>query len=85
MDLATRLTAALTDPEHGILVESFAQPLLAEWAAKWLEMDQSRDVENLLALMVKAGLLLEKGTKTNKGYQLDIERFAVLKGDVVRK
>jgi hypothetical protein len=85
MELVMRLMQALTNAEYGLLVESFAQPLLAEWTAKWLDMDQPRDVESLLALMVKSGMLLEKGSKANKGYQLDIEKIKVLKGEGVRK
>lgn len=84
-DLMVRLAVALLDPNYGLVVDSFAQPLLAEWMSRWLEIDQPKEVEQVLAVMVRTSVLLEKGSKVNRGYQLDVEKIRLLTGEASKK
>ena len=56
-------------------MESFTSALLLEWTTRWLSIDQAKDVEHLLSLMVRVSVLEEKGSKTNRGYKFDVERI----------
>jgi hypothetical protein len=71
MELMLRVALALKHAEFGIKVDSFTPQMVLEWTEKWLQIDQLKDVDHLLGLLVKQGFLNEKGSKTNKGYELD--------------
>ena len=75
VELLLRLALAMRHDEFGMLVESFTQTMFAEWCEKWLHIEASREVDQLLGLMVRSSYLVEKGTKSMRGYKLDLERI----------
>ena len=76
VELLLRIAIALRHVEFGIKVESCALPLLIEWFAQWLHVDQSKEVDHLVSLMVRNSFVSEKGSKSAKGYVLESSHIA---------
>ena len=76
VELLLRIAIALRHVEFGIKVESCALPLLIEWFAQWLHVDQSKEVDQLVSLMVRNSFVSEKGSKSAKGYVLESSHIA---------
>lgn len=75
VDLMLRLATALSHPEFGLRVVSFTLTMVAEWMAKWLQVTADKDVDHLVGLLVRHSFCIEKGSKTIRGFQLDMERI----------
>merc|ERR1711916_367360 len=76
VELLLRLAVALRHHEYGIKVDSFALPLLVQWCAEWIAVDQLKDVDHLASLMARNGFLKEKGSKSNRGFALELGHIA---------
>lgn len=76
VELLVKLAISMRQPEFGLKVDSFTASYCAEWMNTWLGVDQAKDVDHILSLMVRSGLLYEKGSKAGKGFVLDNERIA---------
>lgn len=75
LQMLLKLAMAMRHPEFGMLVESFTQTMMQEWCKKWLAIESSKDVDQILAMMVRSSFLNEKGSKQMRGYKLDAERI----------